>query len=116
MGPGSLDLARAGPALRQAARLWISDNLDVYEGDQRLDAPVIADVRVSLPSDKSFASYPEALAHVTGPRLPQQMELHWSQQLLDVLFQYPITSDRSTFSIEPRFSRLGLRVVTALQF
>jgi hypothetical protein len=69
-----------------------------------------------LPSDKSFASYDAALAHVTGPRLPEEMELYWNQQLLDVLLQYTIVSDRSTFSIEPRLARLGLRVVTALQF
>ncbi|TMG89368.1 MAG: HupE/UreJ family protein, partial [Betaproteobacteria bacterium] len=38
------------------------------------------------------------------------------QQLLDVLFEYPIGSDRSDFSIRPRLSRLGLQVLTALQY
>jgi hypothetical protein len=51
-----------------------------------------------------------------GPRLPETMDLYWNQQLLDALFEYTIASDRSTFSIEPRLARLGLRVVTALQF
>jgi hypothetical protein len=115
-GPGYLELARAEPALRQAASLWIADNVELYEGEVRLNAPRIVDVRVSLPSDKSFASYEAASAHVVGPRLPESMELYWNQQLLDVLFEYAITSDRSTFSIEPRLARLGLRVVTALQF
>jgi hypothetical protein len=115
-GPGYLDLAGTDPALRHAASLWIADNIELYEGDVRLDAPRIVDVRVSLPSDKSFASYDEALAHVMGPRLPETMELYWNQQLLDALFEYTIASDRSTFSIEPRLARLGLRVVTALQF
>jgi HupE / UreJ protein len=115
-GPGYLDLAHAEPALRQVASLWIADNIELYEGDARLDVPRIVDVRVSLPSDKSFASHEEALAHVMGPRLPENMELYWNQQLLDVLFEYTIVSDRSTFSIEPRLARLGLRVVTALQF
>jgi hypothetical protein len=115
-GPGYLDLAHIDPALRHAASLWIADNIELYEGDVRLDAPRIVDVRVSLPSDKSFASYDEALAHVMGPRLPETMELYWNQQLLDALFEYTIASDGSTFSIEPRLARLGLRVVTALQF
>jgi HupE / UreJ protein len=114
--PGYLDLAHAEPALRQAASLWIADNIELYEGGVRLDAPRIVDVLVSLPSDKSFASYEEALAHVTGSRLPENMELYWNQQLLDVLFEYRIGSDQSAFSIHPGFSRLGLRVVTALQF
>lgn len=115
-GPGYLDLPHAEPALRHAASLWITDNIELYEGDVRLDAPRIVDVRVSLPSDKSFASYEEALAHVMGSRLAENMELYWNQQLLDVLFEYTIASDRSTFSVEPRLARLGLRVVTALQF
>ena len=36
--------------------------------------------------------------------------------MLDVLFDYPIQSDRSPFSIDPAFGRLGLHVVTALRF
>src|SRR5258708_17247506 len=108
-GAGLLDLARADGALRNAATLWIADNIDLYEGDRRLTYPRIVDARVSLESDKSFASYDEALAHVTGPRLPNNMELFWEQGLLDVLFEYPIGSDRSGFSIRPRLERLGLR-------
>jgi hypothetical protein len=44
------------------------------------------------------------------------MDLFWSQQLLDVLFEYPIRSDDSEFSIHPRLARLGLQVVTTLHF
>ena len=32
--------------------------------------PKLVEARVSLPSDRSFTSFDEALAHVTGPRLP----------------------------------------------
>ncbi len=115
-GPGYLDLARADAALRNAATLWLADNIELYEGDKRLAYPRVAEARVSLPSDKSFASYEEALAHVTGPRLPHSMELYWNQGLLDVLLEYPIQSERSDFSIHPRLARLGLQVVTALHF
>ena len=68
-GPGFLDLARADAALRNAATLWIADNIELYEGDARLSYPKVVEARVSLPSDKSFGSYEEALAHTTGPRL-----------------------------------------------
>src|SRR5207245_3447174 len=108
-GAGFLDLARADASLRNAATLWIADNVDLYEGDVHLALPRVAQARVSLESDKSFASYEQALAHVTGPRLPNNMELYWEQGLLDVLFDYPIDSDRSDFSIRPRLERLGLR-------
>jgi hypothetical protein len=114
-GPGYLDVSRADDALRNATKLWLLDNIDVYENDVRLE-PTISHVRVSLPSDRSFVSYEQARAHVEGPRLPDDMDLYWNQQMLDVLLEYPIQSDRSSFSIHPRVDRLGLRVATALRF
>jgi HupE / UreJ protein len=113
---GLLDLARADSTLRDAATLWLGDFLDIYENDEKLPRPRVAAVRASLQSDASFASYEAALAHLTGPRLPDDTEFVWSQGLLDVLFEYPIASDRSRFSIEPRFARLGIRTVTVVRF
>ena len=115
-GQGLLDLARADPLLRDAAMLWIAQNVELYEGDARIGSPHVVDARVSVASDKSFASYDEALAHVTGPRLPNDTDLYWNQVLLDVLFEYPIQSGRSDFSIHPALARLGLRVTTVLRF
>ena len=115
-GPGYLDLARADAALRTAATLWIADNIDLYEAGRQLAYPVVVDARVSLPSDKSFASFDEARAHLAGPRLPEKMELFWNQGMLDVLFDYPIQSADAAFSIHPRLERLGLRVTVALRF
>ena len=111
-----MDLGRADDTLRDASTLWISDFLDVYENDARLPKPTVAAVRASLPSDRSFTSYEDAVAHVTGPPLPADSEFVWSQGMLDVLFEYPIQSDRSNFSIEPRLARLGIRTVTVLRF
>jgi hypothetical protein len=115
-GPGYLDIARADSALREAAMLWIADNVELYEGDNRLQEARLLSARVSLQSDRSFLSYEEALSHVTGERLPDDTEIHWDQAMLDVLFEYPIRSDRSDFSIHPRLSMLGLRVTTSLRF
>src|SRR5216117_999529 len=115
-GAGLLDLALADASLRNAATLWIADNVELYENDGRLGLPRVVDARVSLESDKSFASYEQALAHLTGPRLPNNMDLYWEQGLLDVLFEYPIGSDTSDFSIRPRLERLGLRTTVALRF
>lgn len=112
----NLDFARADKALRDAATLWISDGIAIYEGGIRLGAPRIAAAQVSLPSDRSFASYDAALAHVMGPPLPSDTTLVWSQGLMDVLFEYAIASDRSDFSIDPALGRLGIRVVTTLRF
>jgi len=115
-GPGFLDLARIDPVLRDAATLWIGDYVKVFEGDTQLGKPEVLAARVSLPSDRSFASYDEALAHVTGPGMPLDTDLYWQQGLLDVAFTYPITSQQSKFSIEPGLTRLGLRVNVVLRF
>jgi len=113
---GYLDLKRAGELLPSAATLLIADFIEIYEGDARLPKPQVIATRISLPSDRSFASYEDALAHVTGPPLPDTTNISWDQTLLDVLFDYPIRSERSRFSIHPGLARLGLRVMIALRF
>src|SRR5579863_7960323 len=113
---GYLDLARTTELLPGAATLWISDFVELYENDTRLKDPTVAATLVSLPSDKSFSTYEEALAHVTGPSLQSDTQVFWNQTMFDVLFEYPIQSDRSRFSIHPGLARLGLRVVTVLRF
>ena len=115
-GPGFLDIAATEELMPDAATLWISDFIQLYEGDTRLPKPKVVATRLSLESDRSFASYEQAVAHVTGPMLPQDTNVVWNQTFLDVLFEYPIASDRSYFSIDPKLARLGLRVVTALRF
>ncbi len=115
-GLGYLDLARTDTLLPDAATVWISDFTQLYENDDRLSNPRIVATRVSLESDKSFASFEQALAHVNGPRLSDDTQVFWNQTMLDVLFEYPIHSDQSRFSIHPGLSRLGLRVITVLRF
>src|SRR5437868_4607685 len=72
--------------------------------------------RIPLVFDRSCCSYEDALAHVTGPALPADTEFIWNQGLLDILFEYPIASDRSRFSIRPKLGRLGLRTLTIVRF
>jgi hypothetical protein len=115
-GPGYLDVSRADEALRNAAKLYLIDNITVTENDAPLPPPRILYARVSLASDRSFTSYEAARAHVEGPRLADDLELYWNQQLLDVLLEYPIRSDRSEFAIDPRVDRFGQNVSTALRF
>src|SRR5450631_437782 len=114
-GPGYLDLARADEALRGAAKI-LADDITVYENDAPLATPQIVRARVSLASDRSFGSYEQARAHLDEPRLPDDAELYWNQQLLDVLLVYPIGSQRSQFAIHARVERLGTSVSTALGF
>ena len=111
-----VDLAKLDALLPDLATLWLGDNIDVFENDTKLPYPRLLAARASLPSDDSFRSYDRALAHVTGPRLPDETDLVWNQGLLDVLFDHPIQSDRSKFSINPKFARLGVHTITTVQF
>ena len=115
-GPEYVDLPLVEDALRNAATTWVASDLDVYEGATRLTGAQVTEVRASLPSDKAFGSYDTALAHLTGRPLAPETPFVWNQGLLDVLLDYSIQSDRSEFSIEPHWGRLGLRSVTALRF
>ena len=115
-GPGYLDIAAADSMLRDAIIVWVGDQLELYEEDVRLADQRLVAVRVSLPSDESFATYAEALAHVTGPPLSDDVDIFWQQAMVDALFEYTIRSDQSNFSINPRLARLGLRTITVLRF
>jgi hypothetical protein len=111
-----LDLARAEPALRESATRSIADHIDFYENERLLASPELRDVRASLQGDQSFMSYDTALAHVTGPPLPDDTVFVLNQGMLDASFEYPIQSDRSRFAFDADFGHLGHRVVTVLRF
>ena len=111
-----VDLARIDPFLHDAATLALSDNMEIYEGDALLSKPKIVSTRMSLDSDKSFATYEGALAHVMGPALTNDTSIYWEQGILDVLFEYPIQSDQAKFAIHPAFDRFALKTITSLQF
>jgi hypothetical protein len=113
---GLLDLSKAERTLRDAATLWVADDIEMYEEDSRLAYPTVAQVRAALPADRSFESYDAAVAHLTGVALPDDTEFLWTQGMLDIMFEYPIRSDQSRFSIRPKLARLGLRTNTTVRF
>lgn len=114
---GYLDLARARLLLADGATTAISGAIDLYEDDTLLTRARVVQTQLSLPSDKSFGSWASALAHINGPALPEDTTTFRDQTLLDVLFEYPIHSDRARFSINPGgLAYLGLRTVTVLRF
>jgi len=113
--PGVLDLSRAETALRQATSTAIVDFIDIYEGGRKLE-PRVAAVRASIPADRSFEAYDQALAHITAPPLPHETDVFVAQGLLDAILEYPIESDRSDFSVHPDVQQLGVQVLTVLRF
>lgn len=114
---GFLDFTRVDRALNDATNLWIRDYVELYENGQRLATPVTRALRVSLPADRSFDSYDTAFENIiNGPRLGQDTQIYWEQGMLDLAFEYAITSEQSDFAVRPGLSRLGLQVNVVLRF
>ncbi len=119
---GILDLEelRAGGFLTAAANRWIASGLELFAGDARLPTATVRAGRLSIPSDRSFTDFDRALEHIRGPPLPAATQLVWRQALLDVLLETPLepgsTQERPRFSIDPRFGRLGLRVLVVVRY
>ncbi len=116
LGRGYLDLSAAEGPLRDAAVLWLADQLTFFEGGRSLESPRLEALRVSLPTDRSFADFDAAWAHLHGPRLPADTELFWGQGLLDVLLRYDIRSADAAFAVDARLAHLGQRTETVLRF
>ena len=64
-----LDLSKLDSALRTAAETWLAPVLPVFEGGSALAQPAVAGIRLDLPSDRSFSSYEQAIAHTREPPL-----------------------------------------------
>ncbi len=114
-GPGYLDLAYIDDALRTAAEA-AAQELALFEDNRRLLYQRAA-TRISLPSDKSFSTYAQALAHFEGAKLPVDTSVFWNQGFFDAHIEYPIASDRAAFSLRVRVAPgLGEHLKTLLRF
>ena len=115
-GPGYLVISEADETIRDAATIWIAQEVALYENDRLLDEWTIDAVRLALPSNRSFDDFDEALRNIRSARLSDDENLPRDQALLDVLISYPISSASSDFAIAPEFARLGLQTTTVIRF
>ena len=115
-GPGYLAMRYLDPALQEAAN-QISNGIVFFEEDERLLNHALGGARISLPSDRSFASYDAALRRVRGAKLPDNTQIYYNQGFLDLELQYPIRSPHSRFSMRVLFGRgLANRTATVATF
>ena len=115
-GPGYLLIVESSEMVREAVDLWITDYVSMFENGEDLGRPSAAEVRVSSPGDRAFATYDRALANLRSGVLPAGIELPPQQAMVDVLLEWPIESEQSDFSIESGLGHLGLRTITVLRF
>src|SRR3989454_290316 len=114
-GPGSLELAAVDEPLKQAAAAT-GRQIELREDGVPL-VPTAREARISLLSDRSFATYGAALAHLQGARLPIETNLFWNQGFFDTLLEYRVRSPSSHLSIRMNVApELGRRLKLQLEF
>ena len=114
-GLGYLDLARIGDSLKQAAAAT-GHQIELFADGVAL-TPTVREAQISIPSDRSFASYSTALAHLQGPLLPLDTDLFWNQGFFDTQLDYPLQSPRPNLWIRVNVApELGQRVKLRLQY
>ena len=91
-----IDLARAGPAIQQALTA-VGREITIQEHGRTLVVSA-ATGRLSLPSDRSFGRYEDAVAHVAEPVAPGAA-IYVDQGFFDASMTYAIASPSSRFTI-----------------
>ncbi|MBT2326890.1 HupE/UreJ family protein [Variovorax paradoxus] len=91
-----IDVDHAAPALERALAA-IQRDITLYENGRPLVASS-ASGRLSLPSDRSFESYEQAVRHVAEPLEPDA-GIYVDQGYVDARITYPIGAAGSEFSI-----------------
>ncbi len=92
-----IDLKGAGPATQQVLR-GLGQGITIWEDGVRL-VPATAIGRVSLPTDRSFGSYDQAVAHVVRPMAPGEA-IFYNQGFFDAHITYPIVSPKSRYVMQ----------------
>jgi len=122
-GPGYLDLDAVDAALADTVSVYFDDGLRFFVDGEDLESPVLAQARVSLPSNRAFDSYDAALAHLNDPPLGNDIDLFWNQAMLDVRLTYtaPPTADSpelaaGKLSFRTALGRLADETLTVLRY
>ena len=111
------DLSTAEAALHQAL-IGIGEAVTIADGDRRLVADS-SRARLSLPSDRSFATFDAATAHIAAPPEPDT-KIVYDQGYLDAHYGYPLQNPGASLSIRSMLAsdlgdrfKLSLRVLRA---
>lgn len=114
--PGYLEISESENMVLEAADVWVADYVAFLENGEPLGRGELAAVRVAIPGDRAFLSWERAYANVLSDPLADGVELPPGQAMVDVLLEWPITSESSDFSYAAGLNHLGLRTVTVLRF
>lgn len=94
---GQYDLDGAAPAIGDTLRS-LSEALPIWENGVRL-TPSSAAGRLSVPSDRSFQQYEQALS-LASRASDTAVAIYYNQGYFDAHFVYPISSPKSVFTMQ----------------
>ena len=114
--PGYLEISESENMVLEAADVWVGDYVSMLENGMPLERADLVAVRVAIPGDRAFLNWDRAYANVLSAPLADGIELPPQQAMVDVLLEWPITSESSDFSIASGLNHLGLHTVTVLRF
>lgn len=115
-GPGFMDFERVDPILLDAAQVYLTDELRIFENGIEIEDKTITAYRLDTPQDRSFSEYDTAIANIKSPRLTNDEKIYYGQTVLDILYEFPIQSDISQFSIHATLNRLASITNTVLRY
>ena len=115
-GPGYLDFENADTSLLDAADVYLTPELTVFENGALLENGKITAFRAASPQDRSIRTWDTAIENITKPKLSNDERIYYKQAVLDVLYEFPISSDQSRFSIHPTLTKLASITNTTLRF
>ena len=115
-GPGYLNFSESLPMIQEAINLWVLDEIKLYQGKTRLNPATKEILRISLPSDNSFANYETAIQQFNTPLLPDDTILFWRQAYVNVRVNYLLKNPETTFDLQPSLSGLGQKTSSAVTF
>ena len=97
-----IDVPQSGAAIERALAA-IQQDIVIFEDGRKLTASK-ASGRLSLPSDRSFQSYDEALRHVSEPIAPDT-QIYIDQGYVDAHIVYPLQAPNAEMSIRTTAAR-----------
>jgi hypothetical protein len=106
----------SGKPLGDSALPWLNGFFEFREAGNVLRDPRLVASRLSPQLETSFVSYSRALAFVSAPAKAGDAGTDPTQTQATLLFDYPVHSESSAFSIRTGVDRGGVRVVTAVRF
>jgi hypothetical protein len=115
-GAGALDLRAAGPALREAAQLWVIDALRLTARGRPLGAPTLLGVRALPPADRRFDALASARAAVADTAIawPDDLPVEQGALAVHLAWTVPAAVPIGELALTPTFARLGVRTTTVL--